>query len=318
MPASAARSTDFKRGEEQWARTLAGRAVQAYDVNVRTFSTLASRMSFVLVAAIRERMCDIVTVARAPVSLIAGFAAASAVWWQSPSDWRLQLKCLSVLTFLAAFGFITNDVVDAEKDSAAGRHDKLIAIGRLARAPAVVAAGIALIAAVGTAYSINVSAAFSAFVIATLAFAYSPFALWFPVAKCAYFSGLCLAPFIFATLSGNGNLSALGALLVCTFVFGRETLIDVKDIEHDLRAKISTLAIRAGAKRATCLGWALMLLSTLGLLIFSFSSTAMPLALGAMGLVVLGLHSSLRSPYRHFLWTRCAMLCAVLALPAIA
>jgi 4-hydroxybenzoate polyprenyltransferase len=274
-------------------------------------------MSFVPVTVIRERMCDMVTVARAPVCLIAGFAAAAAVWWQSPSDWWLQLKSLSVLAFLTAFGFITNDILDAEKDSTAGRQDKLIAIGRLARAPAVVTSGIALIAAVGIAYSINVSAAFWAFVIAILVLAYSPFALWFPIVKCAYFSGLCLAPFIFVSLSGNGNFSVLGALLVCAFVFGRETLIDVKDIEYDLRAKLGTLAVRIGARRATFLGWALMLFSTLGLLFATLSTAAMPLAIGAVALVVLALHSSLASPYRHFLWTRFAMLCAVLALPAI-
>ena len=274
-------------------------------------------MSFVLVTAIRERMCDILTVARAPVCLIAGFAAAAAVWWQSPYDWLLQLKSLSVFTFLTALGFIANDILDAEKDSAAGRQDKLIAAGLVARAPAAVASGIALIAAVGIAYSINVSAAFWAFVIAILVLAYSPFALWFPIAKCAYFSGLCLAPFIFVSLSGNGNFSVLGALLVCAFVFGRETLIDVKDIEYDLRAKLGTFAIRAGAKRATPLGWALMLFSTIGLLIAALSTAAMPLAVGAVALVVLGLHSSFASPSRHFLWTRGAMLCAVLALPAI-
>jgi 4-hydroxybenzoate polyprenyltransferase len=262
-------------------------------------------------------MHDILTVARSPVCLIAGFAAAAAVWWQSPPELWLQLKALSVLTFLTAFGFLTNDIVDAEKDSMAGRQDKLIATGRLARAHAVVASVIALTAAVGIAYSISVSAAFWSFVIAILVLVYSPFALWLPIAKCAYFSALCLAPFVFVSLSGIGNFSVLGALLVCTFVFGRETLIDVSDIEYDLRAKFHTFAIRVGAKRATQLGWALMLFSTLGLLIASLSTAAMPLAVGAVAFVALALRSSFASSPRHFLWTRCAMLCAVLALPAL-
>ena len=262
-------------------------------------------------------MRDIANVARLPVCLIAGFAAAAAVWWQSPSDLWLQLKSLTVLTLLTAFGFLANDLLDAEKDSMAGRQDKLIATGQLSRANAVVASGIALTVAAGVAYSISIRAAFWSLAIAVLALAYSPFALRLPIAKCIYVSALCLAPFMFVNLSGIGDFSILRGLLVCTFVFGRETLIDVKDIEYDLRAKLGTLATRVGPKRATNFGWALMLCSTIGLIPASWSTAAMPLAVAAAAFVALALHSSFASPSRHFLWTRCAMLCAVLALPAI-
>ena len=91
---------------------------------------------------------------------------------------------------------------------------------------------------------------------------------------------------MFVNLSGIGDFSILRGLLVCTFVFGRETLIDVKDIEYDLRAKLGTLATRVGPKRPR-IGWALMLCSTIGLIPASWSTAAMPLAVAAAAFVAL-------------------------------
>jgi 4-hydroxybenzoate polyprenyltransferase len=274
-------------------------------------------VNMIRTAATQQTICNTVTVARLPVCLIAGLAAAATVWWQSPSELWTQLKILAAITFLTALGFLVNDIVDEQKDRMAGRQDKLIATGRLARAPAMTGALVAMTAAVGIAYSLNIHAFFWSLGMAVLISTYSPFALLFPIAKCIYTSGLCLAPFLFVSLSGLGDFSVRGAVLLCIFIFGREILIDVKDIEYDLRAKFVTLAVRIGAKPAWHLGWTLMLLSTVGLLIASSSTPAMPMALGTMAFVVLALRSSFGSDSRPFLWTRWAMLCAVLALPAI-
>jgi len=176
------------------------------------------------------------------------------------------------MTFLAAFGFIVNDIFDYHKDRAAGVR-RPIATGALSRAGAQWLA-VAMLFCAGLSSGIVGSGGATVGATAALLLLYSPIAQRFPLCKDAYVAVLCCALLWYGATAGNAQFPWTSYAALACFVLGREVLMDSEELPDDSRAGMRTIAVILGPRRVAGMGQSLMLLAAASLVVIVHGSLA--------------------------------------------
>ena len=192
-------------------------------------------------------------------SIIAGAVSLAAVWIHSGFSVRAILVGLA-MSVVTMFGFVINDILDYDKDVAAGVQ-RPIAMGALSR-PAALMFSVLLLLVV---WSLSSTVGTGSSVLALTALAlllYTPFARRVPLIKGLYVAGLCVVPLYYASaVSGvSSSWHAYGVLVL--WIFGREMLMDANEM-GGRQAVMTTPAVVFGQDRARQLGAGMMIVATM-------------------------------------------------------
>jgi 4-hydroxybenzoate polyprenyltransferase/membrane protein implicated in regulation of membrane protease activity len=259
-------------------------------------------------------LAGFVTLTRPIMSFIAGLLA-FVTFYQLTGSVSSSIGVLFCTVCVCMFGYIANDILDVAKDQAANRDDKLIAVGQISTRQAVMlASALALIAlCVGTFYG---NRFFVTIVISlTLAFGYSHFSRLVPKLKGLYTGVLCCLPIIIGFSGNVFLLNGAFAVMVLLFIFGREILIDVTDMEYDKQSAHNTIALALGRRNAILLGWIVMLASTPLALLAEVNLVGKVLVIAAAGfLAATILFFGFRNVERAIVLTRIPMLLFICSL----
>ncbi len=196
-------------------------------------------------------------------SIIAGAVSLAAVWMHSGFSVRAILVGLA-MSVVTMFGFVINDILDYDKDVAAGVQ-RPIAMGAVSR-PAALMFSVLLLLVI---WSLSSTVGTGSSVLALTALAlllYTPFARRVPLIKGLYVAGLCVVPLYYASAvsSMSSSWHAYGVLVL--WIIGREMLMDANEMEGDRQAGMTTTAVVLGQARARQLGAAMMLVATMCLI----------------------------------------------------
>jgi 4-hydroxybenzoate polyprenyltransferase len=161
------------------------------------------------------------------------------------------------------FGFVVNDILDFEKDAAAGVA-RPIAMGSLSRRSALIFAIFLLLVVCGLSAAVGSGRTVLVLTVVALVL-YTPFARHLPLLKGLYVAGLALTPLYYASVVSHANFSGAAYALLALFVFGRETLMDAHEVLGDQRAGLRTIAAALGQSDARWLGAGMMFVSMAGL-----------------------------------------------------
>jgi 4-hydroxybenzoate polyprenyltransferase len=196
-------------------------------------------------------------------SIIAGALSMAAVWIHSGFSTRAVLVGLA-MSVATMFGFVINDILDYDKDAAAGVQ-RPIAMGVLSR-PAALVFSLFLVLVVWT-LSTAVGSGRNVLAVTTLALLlYTPFARRMPLLKGAYVACLCTLPLSYASAVDCANPSWQAYVVLALWIVGRETLMDAHEIEGDRKAGMMTPAVALGQVHARRLGVAIMIVATMWLI----------------------------------------------------
>lgn len=210
------------------------------------------------------------------------------------------------------FGFVINDILDFEKDAAAGVQ-RPIATGAISSQTALVFAGFLLVGACWL--SAAVGSGGSVLTLAVLALVlYTPSARRMPLLKGLYVAGLCMAPLYYASVVGQTNFSGAAYVLLALFVLGREILMDAHEIAGDRQAGLRTVAEALGPSKTRRLGAAMMIASLAWLNFVAPGILGKTLAILSLASLVFVLYWPIRDEERRIAFTRLPMLAAAIAL----
>lgn len=249
--------------------------------------------------------------ARLGPSAIAGILC-GATLTSSPSasiDITTIIAAALAMALLAMFGFVVNDIFDVEKDRQAG-VDRPIARRELTIRSASIFAMCLAIVSIGTA--VRVGAPEIVVVGLCSLFLYTPLAHRAPTFKGIYTAAVCLLPVWYALKIGHLKVGLTVLLAMAIFVFGREMMLDAKDIVGDSSWGLKTIAARIGSHAA--LRWAAILM-VLGSILAAVSA---PNVLGRLlatisAVVTISILALPLSIHRRGLLTRLPMLLGALA-----
>lgn len=160
---------------------------------------------------------------------------------------------------LTAFGFVVNDIVDSDKDAAAGVM-RPIATGMLSRKAAMLCA----LALLLSTYGVSAFVGSGGKVLAVTALAlilYTPAARCLPVIKGFYVAALCVVPLYYGSAVSRAQYAWPAYGLLAIFVVGREAFMDAHEIRGDHRAGMVTVAVAFGEARTKRIGIFIMVLS---------------------------------------------------------
>ena len=192
-------------------------------------------------------------------SVVVGTLTASAV---SAGEGGLTFHGVAAglgMTALAMFGFAVNDIVDYDKDRAAGVQ-RPIATGTLSRQSAAWLAA-ALLVCAGLLSAIAGSGGMVLAITGAALLLYSPIAQRYPLTKGVCVAGLCCLPLYYGTQVGDRHFPWFSYAVLSCFVLGREGLMDAAELRGDTKAGIRTIAAVLGGRRTARIGATLMLAS---------------------------------------------------------
>lgn len=242
---------------------------------------------------------------------VAGGLSLAAIWIRSGFSERCVLAGLAMFT-VTMFGFVINDILDFEKDAAAGVQ-RPIATGAISSQTALVFAGFLLVGACWL--SAAVGSGGSVLTLAVLALVlYTPSARRMPLLKGLYVAGLCMAPLYYASVVGQTNFSGAAYVLLALFVLGREILMDANEIAGDRQAGLRTVAEALGPSNTRRLGAAMMIASLAWLNFVAPGILGKTLAILSLASLVFVLYWPIRDEERRIAFTRLPMLAAAIAL----
>jgi 4-hydroxybenzoate polyprenyltransferase len=206
-----------------------------------------------------SRLVVLVSLIRPFMSSIAGALSFVSAWRFAELGGRSLILVVISTTTLCMFGYVVNDILDVHKDTVARRSDKLVALGIISiKRAAALAAALALISLTSAMWVRD-----DVFMITVmgvlLALGYSHFSRKLPKLKGLYTGVLCCLPIIVVSGGHASTLDVSVLAVIILFVFGREMIIDVTDIEYDKLSHHFTLALWLGADRALSIGWLVML-----------------------------------------------------------
>jgi geranylgeranylglycerol-phosphate geranylgeranyltransferase len=256
----------------------------------------------------------VLKVARLPVSLIAGscvFASLAVLSSYSIPVMALQSLPIVLVTMAA---FVLNDLYDVTKDRLAGA-DKPVALGQVSVTAARLL-GVALIAGALVSGAL-LQQGYSFFVVAAALIAvslYSPLSHRVPVLKGLAAAVLCCAPLAYASAVTSIQFPPAIYLLLIGFMVGRELLLDVADLQGDLKAGIRTLAAHLGPMLGRSVGWSLMVFSLVALATRT-EGTARHLFIAALLSLAAAGAICRKDELRALKWSRLTLLLGVLAVP---
>jgi 4-hydroxybenzoate polyprenyltransferase len=247
-------------------------------------------------------------------SSIAGLLAFVVGISLSALDLQAAIRLFISTTTLCMFGYIANDIFDREKDRRAGRRDKVIATGVVPLGNAASLATALLLASLISARAVSDNVFLIVSAGAVLVTGYSYFSHRFPKLKGLYTALLCCLPAIFGAGMNLSAMSVKMLLLISLFIFGREMLIDITDMDFDKRSGHSTLAVTLGPNRAAVIGWITMLAS--GPVIFTLETNLISqiiAALAILSLLTILLAHGFRNMARSVSLSRIPMLLSIMA-----
>jgi len=213
-------------------------------------------------------LVGVCTLTRVPTSIAIGAVVGFGLALGGASGstaWLLSLP----FTLIAMGGFALNDIHDREKDSV-NRPSRALPAGILTLRQAKGFAAVLLFAALVSSLMLARNAGEAALYLLALAgvVVYSDLAKRLGWAKGAFSSMLSVLPLAFVAQSElitGLDVIVLGGAFV--YVFGRELLLDVRDIEGDRRAGFRTIAVRYGESTGALAGIGLQALGALLILI---------------------------------------------------
>ena len=213
-------------------------------------------------------------------SVVVGtLAASAAIAGQGGLTVRSVAAGLSMTT-LAMFGFAVNDILDYDKDRAAGIQ-RPIAAGTLSRQGAAWLATVLLLSA-GLLSAIAGSGGMVLAITGAALLVYSPMAQRYPLTKDACVAGLCCLPLFYGAQVGERHYSWFSYAVLAGFVLGREVWMDADELKGDTRAGIRTIAAILGGRRTAGIGTTLMLASGAGVVAAVHGRTAILAAAAAV------------------------------------
>ena len=169
------------------------------------------------------------------------------------------------MTALAMFGFAVNDIVDYDKDRAAGVQ-RPIATGTLSRQSAAWLAA-ALLVCAGLLSAIAGSGGMVLAITGAALLLYSPIAQRYPLTKGVCVAGLCCLPLYYGTQVGDRHFPWFSYAVLSCFVLGREVLMDADELQGDTRAGVRTIAAILGGRQTARIGETFMLASAVVLIV---------------------------------------------------
>lgn len=229
------------------------------------------------------------------------------------SEYWLLFRVLPIV-FVTMAGFIINDIFDIQRDKFRG-DEKPIASGKLTISASITLLFILIFLSFSVEGIFGEWQSFKIILITLIAvFLYTPFAHRFPVIKGLYTAVLCCAPLLYGSAISHRQIPIIMYIVLCTYVVGRELLLDTKDLQYDLSFGIKTPAAHLGEKASPIIAWTLMWLSIVVLLFFM--KTTVGIILASTALIFLGVSQVLSfSGINRSVWTsRMAMLLGALAI----
>jgi 4-hydroxybenzoate polyprenyltransferase len=210
------------------------------------------------------------------------------------------------------FGFVLNDVLDYEKDLAAGVLRPICA-GELSRHAALAFGSLLLVFACFIAWVIGPGAPLLVLTAVAL-IAYTPSARRIPLVKGAYVAALCLTPLAYGAVISRTRVPGVTYALDAAFVWGREILMDADEMAGDQLAGMSTMAVILGASFARRLAILLMVISLTCLNVVARGPLGTTAAAFSVGSLVCILAWPAVTESTRINLTRISMLAAALAL----
>lgn len=253
-------------------------------------------------------------VARLPVSIISGFCVSMMLLLLSDLPFHLVILHSIPITLVTMAGFAVNDILDVEKDRKAGAA-KPIAKGNVAVAAAGQLAEFLLTCSVGLTIFLQDEHAVYVIAVSILGvLVYSDLSRNFPMLKGVATAVLCCSPLAYGSVVAKVPVPVVTYLCLIVFIAGRELLLDVLDLEGDVRAGIRTIPARLGAPQSRLIGWMLMVLGLIALAIISpgvsrYILVGAILSLGLVGFVYR------RSEAVGLDWSRVTLILGIVAVP---
>lgn len=157
---------------------------------------------------------------------------------------------------VTAFGFVINDILDYDKDKAAG-VDRPVAQDSLSRGHAALLALFLLLLAFGISAGLRAGGGvLAATVIALILYTYVTRHL--TLFKGLYVAVLCIAPLYYAAVVVHAHYPPVLCAMTAVFIFGREMLMDANEMAGDRNAGLVTLAAAMGQRWSRGMGACLM------------------------------------------------------------
>lgn len=160
-----------------------------------------------------------------------------------------------------------NDLLDVERDRAAGRSDKPLATGRLEPVVVRVAIGVAVVVTVPASLALGVAAGLLHLVLVAVGWSYdlglkrTP-ASWLPYAVC-----FGLLPTVASLAAGQGAAAWWAGLAGVTIGVGAHLVNAVPDLEDDRRLGVVGLPHRLGARRSLDVATVLLVAGSLAVVL---------------------------------------------------
>ena len=242
---------------------------------------------------------------------VAGLLSFAAVWLRGGPLKQAFLAGLT-MCLVTMFGFVLNDVLDYEKDVAAGVL-RPISAGELLRRAALAFGSFLLVSACVIAWVIGPGAPLLLLTAVAL-IAYTPLARRIPLLKGVYVAALCLTPLAYGAVISRARVPGVAYAVDAAFVWGREILMDADEIAGDQLAGMRTVAVILGASFTRRLAILVMVMSLICLNLVARGPLGTVAAAFSVGsLVCILAWPAVRESTRVGL-TRISMLAAALAL----
>ena len=244
-------------------------------------------------------------------SAVAGLLTVMAVWLRGGVSWR-GAAAGGAMWAVTMFGFVVNDVLDFEKDRAAGVR-RPIASGALGRGAALVYAGVLLAVAAGLGLGVGAGGGVLAVTVAAL-LVYTPTARSVPLVKGLYVAALCVLPLYYGAVIAGGRASWGTYAVLVGFVTAREVLMDAHEVAGDERAGMRTIASVMGPGLAWRVSAVAMVLALVALNFTARGVAGRVAAAVSVGMIALVMGWPGVDAAKRIAWSRVPMLAAAVAL----
>jgi 4-hydroxybenzoate polyprenyltransferase len=216
------------------------------------------------------------------------------------------------MTSLSMFGFAVNDILDYQKDRAAG-IGRPVAAGKLSRKHAMLLA-IAMLISTALFSILAGPGKVTLAITSALLIVYSPIKQKFPLFKGLYVAGLCCAPLYYGIVVGGLQCGWHSYAVLAAFVLGREIWMDSNELPGDDKSGLRTIAAILGRKGTRHFGTGLMLLAAIVLLAVTRGWAAISISSAAIAtLAAVYLWPGLEESRRIY-WSRLPMLLGAVAI----
>ena len=258
------------------------------------------------------------------ISSIAGIIAATVYFSTATTfSWKIAFLTFAVVALTSGYGFVLNDYVDIEKDRI-NHHDRALPSGRLSRKQVLIPMPLLIISSIFFAFYLPSVAllidVITILLLSTYSFVNNKYGIWANAitALCSSFTivfGMSVGGFSVALI-----FCAIGGFFM---IFGREIVLDIRDLAADKAFRKTSVPIRYGTKGAINISMYLFIISSLFFAISSMTRGAISftffvgVSLNILlwtGFIYYRLNPTPSNMERFLVLTRIAFLCLLPAL----